>query len=45
MKRFAIFVCVLALLMVNTIHPSKAGYRDWWTPEFEEALLGLEKGQ
>lgn len=26
------------LYMVNGIHPSKAGYRDWWTPVFEEYL-------
>ena len=24
--------------MVNGIHPSMAGYRDWWTPKFEEKL-------
>lgn len=23
------------LYMVNGIHPSRAGYRDWWTPKFE----------
>lgn len=27
------------LYMVNGIHPSKAGYRDWWTPVFEEYLI------
>lgn len=26
------------LYMVNGIHPSKAGYRDWWTPAFEAYL-------
>lgn len=26
------------LYMVNGIHPSKAGYRDWWTPKFESYL-------
>lgn len=26
------------LYMVNGIHPSKAGYRDWWTPKFETYL-------
>lgn len=26
------------LYMVNGIHPSKAGYRDWWTPVFEAYL-------
>ncbi len=26
------------LYMVNGIHPSKAGYRDWWTPVMEEYL-------
>lgn len=29
------------LYMVNGIHPSRAGYRDWWTPKFEEALTKL----
>lgn len=27
------------LYMVNGIHPSKVGYRDWWTPVFEEYLI------
>lgn len=27
------------LYMVNGIHPSKAGYRDWWTPVFEDYLI------
>lgn len=26
------------LYMVNGIHPSRAGYRDWWTPKFEMEL-------
>ncbi len=26
------------LYMVNGIHPSRAGYREWWTPVFEEYL-------
>ena len=26
------------LYMVNGIHPSRAGYRDWWTPKFEAYL-------
>lgn len=30
------------LWMVDKIHPSKAGYRDWWLPKFEEALLELD---
>lgn len=30
------------LYMVNKIHPSRAGYRDWWTPKFEEYLLNME---
>ncbi len=25
--------------MVNGIHPSRAGYREWWTPKFEAYLL------
>lgn len=28
-----------ALYMSDSIHPSKAGYREWWLPKFEEALL------
>lgn len=27
------------LYMVNGIHPSRAGYRDWWTPKFEAFLI------
>ncbi|MBQ6503734.1 MAG: SGNH/GDSL hydrolase family protein [Flexilinea sp.] len=26
------------LYMVNSIHPSRIGYRDWWTPKFESYL-------
>lgn len=26
------------LYMVNGIHPSRAGYREWWTPKFEAYL-------
>lgn len=26
------------LYMVNSIHPSRAGYREWWTPFIEEYL-------
>lgn len=29
------------LWMADKIHPTKAGYRDWWLPKFEEALLEL----
>ena len=29
------------LYMVNGIHPSRAGYRDWWTPKFEAFLSDL----
>ena len=31
----------LELYMADEIHPTKAGYRDWWTPKFEEALKSL----
>lgn len=31
------------LFMVNGIHPSRAGYRDWWTPKFEEYLIDYLK--
>ena len=27
------------IYMVDNIHPSKAGYRDWWGPELEKQLL------
>lgn len=26
------------LYMVNGIHPSRAGYKEWWLPKFEEYL-------
>lgn len=26
------------LYMVNGIHPSRAGYKEWWTPQFEKYL-------
>ena len=29
------------LYMHDDIHPTKAGYRDWWTPKFETALKEL----
>ena len=29
------------LYMADEIHPTKAGYRDWWLPKFEEALEGI----
>lgn len=28
-----------ALYMSDTIHPTKAGYREWWLPKFEAALI------
>ena len=28
-----------ALYMADTIHPTKAGYREWWLPKFEAALI------
>ena len=30
-----------ALLMSDDIHPTRAGYRDWWTPAFVEALSSM----
>lgn len=27
--------------MVDEVHPTRAGYMDWWTPRFEEALQEL----
>lgn len=30
------------LWMSDKIHPTKAGYRDWWLPKFEDALMNLE---
>lgn len=29
-----------AVFMADNIHPTKAGYRDWWGPEMEQQLLG-----
>jgi hypothetical protein len=29
------------LYMVDKIHPTRAGYRDWWTPKFEDALTHI----
>lgn len=30
-----------ALYMADSIHPTKAGYREWWLPKFEETLSGI----
>lgn len=30
-----------ALYMSNGIHPTRAGYREWWTPKFESYLTDL----
>ena len=30
------------LYMGDNVHPTRAGYRDWWTPKFEEVLGGLK---
>lgn len=32
------------LYMVNGVHPSRAGYRDWWTPKFETYLTEYLEG-
>lgn len=29
------------LYMADSIHPTKAGYREWWLPKFEETLSGI----
>ena len=29
------------LYMFDSIHPTRAGYRDWWTPKFEAALISV----
>ena len=29
------------LYMADNVHPTRAGYRDWWTPKFEEVLGSL----
>ena len=31
------------LWMADVIHPTKAGYRDWWLPKFEETFFTLMK--
>lgn len=33
------------LYMKDKIHPTKAGYRDWWCPEMERQLLAYLKGE
>ncbi len=30
-----------SLYMADEIHPTRAGYREWWLPRFEAALLAL----
>ena len=30
-----------ALYMGDSIHPTQAGYLQWWTPKFEEHLYKL----
>ena len=30
-----------ALYMSDRVHPTRAGYREWWTPKFEEALRAV----
>lgn len=32
-----------SLYMHDRIHPTKAGYRDWWTPAFETSLADMLK--
>ena len=32
-----------SLYMYDLTHPTRAGYRDWWTPKFEEKLEELAK--
>ncbi len=34
-----------SLYMKDKIHPTKAGYRDWWCPEMERQLLAYLKGE
>ncbi len=34
-----------ALYMFDPIHPTKAGYRDWWGPEIERQLSEYLKGE
>lgn len=31
----------LSLYMFDLTHPTRAGYRDWWTPKFEEKLAEI----
>ncbi len=31
------------LYLVDSIHPTKAGYRDWWLPEFQKTLYEVIK--
>lgn len=33
------------LYMFDPIHPTKAGYRDWWGPEIEKQLCAYLKGE
>lgn len=33
------------LYMYDNIHPTKAGYRDWWGPELERQLLAFLAGE
>ena len=33
-----------ALYMADPIHPTRAGYLEWWTPRFEEALCEVIRG-
>ena len=28
-----------ALYMSDNVHPTKAGYRDWWGPETEKQII------
>lgn len=30
-----------SLYMSDRVHPTRAGYREWWTPKFEEALRAV----
>lgn len=31
------------LYLVDSIHPTKAGYKEWWLPEFQQALYEILK--
>lgn len=33
------------LYMANGIHPTKAGYRQWWTPKFEDKLKEMLRNE